>query len=373
MDVLLSDLSVSLAWRANIRTKLWKVIWCQDSPPSLTIPHGSRLWPARQNSASPLGCSWTKWSGSVFLFHEHGFVFIWVWEGWIFGVSLDVKWKSICLHFHLFPLGRCCCCIPWFTWCLEISSGQWCFIHHDVVAPSIRIKGYEWVGWRNDTYGTDGRPVEMIFEFDSVRNFSAIVLHTNNMFSKDVQVSQLALFSISEILLAFAQPDGDECFSPFRCSVTLRVWTLSVEPAPQGGGTEQRHRIRASTAKPGKRVDCVCLFITQPGLNWTLICRSIFVQKRTMLANNIRFPFIRSALFGVQSAGRQDRRRRSVSSRFVGPNRETPLNWGWFVLRLIFHNPPAAPQVIPEPRRCGGRVSLSSNFPSRPLGKYQNC
>lgn len=76
MDVLLSDLSVSLAWRANIRTKLWKVIWSQDSPPSLTIPHGSRLWPARQNSASPLGCSWTKWSGSVFLLHEHGCVFI---------------------------------------------------------------------------------------------------------------------------------------------------------------------------------------------------------------------------------------------------------------------------------------------------------
>lgn len=49
--------------------------------------------------------------------------------------------------------------------------------------------GYEWVGWRNDTYGTDGKPVEMIFEFDSVRNFSAIVLHTNNMFTKDVQVS----------------------------------------------------------------------------------------------------------------------------------------------------------------------------------------
>lgn len=46
------------------------------------------------------------------------------------------------------------------------------------------------MGWRNDTYGTDGKPVEMIFEFDAVRNFSAIVLHTNNMYTKDVQVSQ---------------------------------------------------------------------------------------------------------------------------------------------------------------------------------------
>lgn len=60
--------------------------------------------------------------------------------------------------------------------------------------------GYEWVGWRNDTYGTEGKPVEMIFEFDSVRNFSAIVLHTNNMFTKDVQVSQLHESSVSRVM-----------------------------------------------------------------------------------------------------------------------------------------------------------------------------
>jgi hypothetical protein len=51
------------------------------------------------------------------------------------------------------------------------------------------VSGYEWVGWRNDTSGMSGKPVEMTFEFDSVRNFTAMVLHTNNMFSKDVQVS----------------------------------------------------------------------------------------------------------------------------------------------------------------------------------------
>ncbi|EAA10125.4 AGAP008742-PA, partial [Anopheles gambiae str. PEST] len=47
---------------------------------------------------------------------------------------------------------------------------------------------YDWVGWRNDSLGWAGKPVEMVFEFDSVRNFSSMVLHTNNMFSKDVQV-----------------------------------------------------------------------------------------------------------------------------------------------------------------------------------------
>lgn len=46
------------------------------------------------------------------------------------------------------------------------------------------------MGWRNDTVGMAGHPVEIVFEFDRVRNFSAMYLHTNNLFSKDVQVSE---------------------------------------------------------------------------------------------------------------------------------------------------------------------------------------
>lgn len=53
---------------------------------------------------------------------------------------------------------------------------------------NISFTGYEWIGWRNDTPGLMGKPVEIVFEFDTVRNFSAIILHTNNMFTKDVQV-----------------------------------------------------------------------------------------------------------------------------------------------------------------------------------------
>ncbi|XP_011501342.1 PREDICTED: discoidin domain-containing receptor 2 [Ceratosolen solmsi marchali] len=49
-------------------------------------------------------------------------------------------------------------------------------------------KGYEWVGWRNDTPNMLGRPVEITFEFDYARNFTAMHLHTNNFFTKDVQV-----------------------------------------------------------------------------------------------------------------------------------------------------------------------------------------
>ena len=49
------------------------------------------------------------------------------------------------------------------------------------------IKGYEWVGWRNETNGA-GKPVEIVFKFDAVRNFSSVRIHCNNMFTKDVSV-----------------------------------------------------------------------------------------------------------------------------------------------------------------------------------------
>ena len=46
-------------------------------------------------------------------------------------------------------------------------------------------KGYDWVGWKNET--VDRPPIEIIFEFDKVRNFSAVRFHCNNMFSKEVR------------------------------------------------------------------------------------------------------------------------------------------------------------------------------------------
>ncbi|KAK7080623.1 DNA damage responsive protein [Halocaridina rubra] len=47
-------------------------------------------------------------------------------------------------------------------------------------------RGYEWVGWKNDTRGKD--PIEITFEFDSVRNFSMLHIYANNFFTKDTQV-----------------------------------------------------------------------------------------------------------------------------------------------------------------------------------------
>ena len=61
----------------------------------------------------------------------------------------------------------------------------------------LGIKGYEWVGWRNESFG--GKPVEIIFKFDYVRNFTSLRFECNNLFKKDVRVFREAdiYFSIA--------------------------------------------------------------------------------------------------------------------------------------------------------------------------------
>ncbi|KAF3420469.1 hypothetical protein E2986_14089 [Frieseomelitta varia] len=57
-------------------------------------------------------------------------------------------------------------------------------------------RGQGWVGWRNDT--RSGHPLEIKFEFDHVREFSAVHIFCNNQFTKDVQVFSEAsiMFSV---------------------------------------------------------------------------------------------------------------------------------------------------------------------------------
>ena len=69
-------------------------------------------------------------------------------------------------------------------------------------------KGYEWVGWKNDSFLENRAgdevgirpPVEIVFTFDRVRNFSSALFHCNNMFSKDVRVFRRAVlyFGVAE-------------------------------------------------------------------------------------------------------------------------------------------------------------------------------
>lgn len=67
------------------------------------------------------------------------------------------------------------------------------FLRH--LTKSFSTEYNEWVGWKNDTMGY-GSSVEMTFEFDIVRNFTALYMHSNNDFRQGVQVSFFSLKSI---------------------------------------------------------------------------------------------------------------------------------------------------------------------------------
>lgn len=69
------------------------------------------------------------------------------------------------------------------------------FPHH--LTKSFSTEYNEWVGWKNDTMGY-GSSVEMTFEFDIVRNFTALYMHSNNDFRQGVQVSLFSLKSVDE-------------------------------------------------------------------------------------------------------------------------------------------------------------------------------
>jgi len=65
-------------------------------------------------------------------------------------------------------------------------------------------KGYEWVGWRNDSTRSttvEGNDLEsdsvvILFEFERARRFTGIRLHSNNMFTKDVRVFRRAVIRV---------------------------------------------------------------------------------------------------------------------------------------------------------------------------------
>ena len=52
-------------------------------------------------------------------------------------------------------------------------------------------KGFEWIGWRDDSNSTFAN-IEIVAQFMNQRNFTAVRIHCNNMFSKDVRVFRRA-------------------------------------------------------------------------------------------------------------------------------------------------------------------------------------
>lgn len=56
-----------------------------------------------------------------------------------------------------------------------------------------------WVGWRNDT--RNNKPIEIKFEFDKIREFTAVHIFCNNQFMKDVQVNMFSCVPFDHFLL----------------------------------------------------------------------------------------------------------------------------------------------------------------------------
>ncbi|XP_066592501.1 discoidin domain-containing receptor 2 isoform X2 [Prorops nasuta] len=88
--------------------------------------------------------------------------------------------------------------------------------------------GYEWVGWKNETRNDTGRPVEIIFEFDYLRNFTAMHLHMNNFFTKDVQVFSHAKVYLSPTGSQFNGESVDFSYIPDTLLEQAREVTIKL-------------------------------------------------------------------------------------------------------------------------------------------------
>ncbi|KAL3871584.1 hypothetical protein ACJMK2_039575 [Sinanodonta woodiana] len=78
----------------------------------------------------------------------------------------------------------------------QLTDGEYGDTNFRLDKPGFGVKGYEWVGWRNDSVDSGG-PVEIQFKFNTVRRFSSVTIHSSNYFSKDIKVFQRALVYFS--------------------------------------------------------------------------------------------------------------------------------------------------------------------------------
>ena len=77
---------------------------------------------------------------------------------------------------------------------------------------TMMSKGHGWVGWKKDSFVSRTAavaaphrpsPLQLLFKFSSPRNLSAVHIHTNNYFSKNVQVCSFFLYLSNSIILNY--------------------------------------------------------------------------------------------------------------------------------------------------------------------------
>ena len=73
----------------------------------------------------------------------------------------------------------------------QLTDGELGDANFRLESEGTPSKGFEWVGWRNDTPFGEG-PIEIVFKFENVRNFSHVLIHCNNYFTKNVRVFKKA-------------------------------------------------------------------------------------------------------------------------------------------------------------------------------------
>ncbi|KAL3871564.1 hypothetical protein ACJMK2_039555, partial [Sinanodonta woodiana] len=76
----------------------------------------------------------------------------------------------------------------------QLTDGEIGETNFRIDQQQLGIRGYEWVGWRNDS---SKEPLQIVFKFDTVRNFSSVIFNSNNYFSKDVSVFRKAIIYLS--------------------------------------------------------------------------------------------------------------------------------------------------------------------------------
>ena len=77
----------------------------------------------------------------------------------------------------------------------QLTDGEEGQTNFRLDSRDIGHKGYEWVGWKNDSI--EQPPVQLIFAFDQVRNFTSLRIYCNNLFTKDVRVFRRATVHFS--------------------------------------------------------------------------------------------------------------------------------------------------------------------------------
>lgn len=71
----------------------------------------------------------------------------------------------------------------------QLVDGRYGYDNFKAGGKGQHVKGYDWLGWKKKT---GQNSINLMFAFDAVRTFRRVDIHTNNHFSKDIQVFKQA-------------------------------------------------------------------------------------------------------------------------------------------------------------------------------------